>query len=83
MKSQICHTIKKNLHNDLFCYYRKRGRHLSHCTLCFEKCFQDHGKTARFRQNHKALLTSTHKATTYVFMEEQKIILEVLSNTPP
>ena len=22
MKSRICHTIEKNLHNDLFCYYR-------------------------------------------------------------
>ena len=50
MKSGICHTIEKNLHHDLFCYYRKRARHLSHCTLCFEKCFQDHGKTARLGQ---------------------------------
>ena len=47
IKSRICHTNEKTLQNDIFCYYRKRAGHLIHCKLCFEKCFQDDGKTAR------------------------------------
>ena len=62
MKSRICHIIEKNLHNNLFCYYCKRARHLCHCTLCFEKCFQDHGKTARLGQNlNRKILKNKNK----------------------